>query len=85
MPQALVLMNSPFIGNILTSRTQLGHGLAMTTTLEEQAEAVFLTLLSRRPTETEMSTWKQAQAEGLDSIEDLVFALINSRQFLFIR
>lgn len=85
MPQALVLMNNPFIGNILTSRTQLGHGLAMTTTPEEQAEAVFLTLLSRRPTETEMSTWKQAQAEGLDSIEDLVFALINSRQFLFIR
>jgi hypothetical protein len=85
MPQALVLMNSPLIGNILTSRTQLGHGLAGAKTPEEQTEVVYLTLLSRRPTATELSTWRQAQAEGLDSIEDLVFALINSRQFLFNR
>jgi hypothetical protein len=85
MPQALVLMNSPLIGNILTSRTQLGHGLAKAKMPEEQAEVVYLTLLSRRPTETELSTWRQAQAEGLDSIEDLVFALVNSRQFLFNR
>jgi hypothetical protein len=85
MPQALVLMNSPLIGQILTKRTQLGFGLARAKSPEEQAEVVYLTLLSRRPTETELSTWRQAQAEGLDSIEDLVFALVNSRQFLFNR
>ncbi len=85
MPQALVLMNSPLIGQILTKRTQLGFGLARAKTPEEQAEVVYLTLLSRRPTATELSTWRQAQAEGLNSIEDLVFALVNSRQFLFNR
>lgn len=85
MPQALVLMNSPLLGHILTSRTQLGYGLARAVTPEEKAVVTYLTLLSRRPTDAELSTWKQAQADGLDSIEDLVFALINSRQFLFIR
>lgn len=85
MPQALVLMNSPLISQILTRRTQLGFGLARAKTPEEQAEVVYLTLLSRRPTATELSTWRQAQAAGLDSIEDLVFALVNSRQFLFNR
>ncbi|MEQ1840373.1 MAG: DUF1549 domain-containing protein, partial [Verrucomicrobiales bacterium] len=84
MPQALVLMNSPLIGNILTSRTQLGYGLAKAKDEEGKAVVVYLTLLSRRPSEAELSTWRQAKAEGLDSIEDLVFALINSRQFLFI-
>lgn len=85
MPQALVLMNSPLIGNILTSRTQLGFGLAQAKEEDEKAAVVYLTLLSRRPTEAELSTWRQAMAEGLDSIEDLVFALVNSRQFLFIK
>lgn len=85
MPQALVLMNSPLLGQILASRTQLGYGLARAKTEQEKAVVAYLTLLSRRPSEAELSTWKQARDEGLDSIEDLVFALINSRQFLFIR
>ena len=85
MPQALVLMNSPLIGHVLTSRTQLGYGLARAGTPEEKAVVTYLTLLSRRPTDAELSIWRKAQADGLDSIEDLVFALINSRQFLFVR
>jgi hypothetical protein len=43
---------------------------------------VYLTLLSRLPTEAEKSAWTKS---GLDSIEDLVFALINTQQFIFVR
>jgi len=85
MPQALVLMNSPLIGSILNPRTQLGFGLAKAKDEDEKTEVVYLTLLSRRPTEEELATWHHAKEVGLDSIEDLAFALVNSRQFLFIK
>jgi hypothetical protein len=85
MPQALVLMNSPLVRKVLARDTQLSHGIAAATSPDGQAEAVYLAILSRRPTAAELSTWSQARGQGLDSIEDLVFALINSRQFLFIR
>jgi hypothetical protein len=39
-------------------------------------------LLSRQPTEAERRAWRRS---GLDSIEDLVFALLNTQQFIFIR
>lgn len=85
MPQALVLMNSPLVRQVLSPHTQLSHGIAAATSPEGQAEAAYLAILSRRPTAAERSTWSRAREKGLDSLEDLVFALINSRQFLFNR
>ncbi|MEZ5386831.1 MAG: hypothetical protein R3F13_15065 [Prosthecobacter sp.] len=46
--------------------------------------AVYQTLLSRKPTEAERAAWSKAQQGGLD-IEDLVFALINTQQFIFLK
>ncbi|MBL9152341.1 MAG: DUF1549 domain-containing protein [Verrucomicrobiales bacterium] len=85
MPQALVLMNSPLSRQILSTHTQLSDAIAGAATPDEQAAAVYLAILSRRPTAGELSTWAQMRGQGLDRIEDLVFALVNSRQFLFIR
>jgi len=46
--------------------------------------ATYLALLSRKPTEHERAVWHKAQAGGLDSIEDLIYALINTRRFIFV-
>jgi hypothetical protein len=85
MPQALVLMNSPLVRQILSPDTQLSLSLARASSPEEKAAAVYLSVLSRLPTAAELAAWDRARAAGLDSIEDLVFALLNSRQFLFVR
>jgi hypothetical protein len=85
MPQALVLMNSPLVRQVLSPYSQLSWHVASASTPQEQAEAVYLTILSRRPTSAELAAWEAARADGLDRIEDLVFALVNSRQFLFLR
>ena len=82
MPQALVLMNSDLFESILRPHTQLRLNLSTTQSLDEQVTTAYLTLLSRKPTLSEISAWKRS---GLESIEDLVFALINTRQFIFVR
>lgn len=85
MPQALVLMNSPLIGQILSPYTQLTLGLDEAATPEAEAEVAYLSLLARRPSAVELSIWAEAGRSGLESIEDLVFALVNSRQFIFVK
>lgn len=81
MPQALVLMNSPLFEAIMKPHTQLRLALGRAGDSEEQFDMVYQTLLSRSPTEEERIAWR---GSGL-GIEDLVFALINTRQFIFIQ
>jgi hypothetical protein len=82
MPQALVLMNSELFEAILKPHTQLRLNLAAAKYPDDQLAAIYLTLLSRLPTETEKAAWTKS---GLSSPEDLVFALINTQQFIFVR
>lgn len=84
MPQALVLMNSELFQNILKQNTQLKLNLNAAKYPDEQLTAVYQTLLSRSPTAAEKSAWTKAEQSGLN-IEDLVFALINTQQFIFVR
>jgi hypothetical protein len=82
MPQALVLMNSELFEAILKPHTQLRLNLAAAKYPDDQLAAIYLTLLSRLPTEAEKAAWAKS---GLSSPEDLVFALINTQQFIFVR
>ncbi|MDP1588179.1 MAG: DUF1553 domain-containing protein, partial [Prosthecobacter sp.] len=82
MPQALVLMNSELFEAILKPHTQLRLNLAAAKYPDDQLSAIYLTLLSRLPTEAEKAAWAKS---GLSSIEDLIFALINTQQFIFVR
>ena len=82
MPQALVLMNSELFESILRPHTQLRVSLSKAATSDEQVETVYRTLLARSPTPREKAAW---QASGLQEIEDLIFALLNSQQFIFVQ
>ena len=42
-------------------------------------------MLARKPTAGEKQAWLKAQESGLSSMEDLVFALLNTQQFIFIQ
>jgi len=82
MPQALVLMNSDLFQSILKPHTQLRMNLDKARYPDEQLAAAYLTLFSRLPTAAEKATWGRS---GLNSVEDLIFALINTQQFIFVR
>jgi hypothetical protein len=83
--QALVLMNSGLFEAITQPFTQLSFNVAGARYPEEQLDAVYQTLLTRRPTAGEIAAWEAARKAGLDSVEDLVFALINTQQFIFVQ
>ncbi len=85
IPQALDLMNGELLPPVLAPYSQVMLSVHKTASPEQQMEAVYLALLSRQPTARERAAWTKAQAQGLGSIEDLVYALINTQQFLFIQ
>lgn len=86
IPQALALMNSDIISenNLLSPFSPLMHFISQAKSPSEKSKTVYLATLSRLPTPDEVSAWNKAAAAGL-SINDLVYALLNSKQFLFIQ
>jgi hypothetical protein len=85
MPQALVLMNSQLFQGMIKPHTQLTVNLAAAKNDDDRIRIIYQTLLSRQPTEAEQNAWKNAQQSGLNSVEDLIYALINTQQFIFVQ
>ena len=85
IPQALTLMNSKLLLSAMSPSSQLMLAINRSADPEEQLNAVYLSLLSREPSARERAAWRRAQADGLDSIDDLIYALLNTKRFIFIQ
>jgi hypothetical protein len=87
IPQALVLMNSDLISpkGLLNPHSPLMRFVTATPNPREQVDAAYLALFSRKATAAEHATWERAAANGLRSIDDLLYALLNTKQFIFIQ
>ncbi|MBA4063437.1 MAG: hypothetical protein C0501_06935 [Isosphaera sp.] len=86
--QALHLMNSPEIAAKVRARSGTARALADS---DKKPEAVvdelFLAALSRRPTAAERAKFLEAFADGdrRAAVEDVLWALLNSKEFLYNR
>jgi hypothetical protein len=85
VPQVLVLMNGEMMTRILNSWSQIKMSVKQAQYPEDKIDAVYLTILSRKATSEERAMWSKAQASGLDQIDDLIYALLNTQQFIFIQ
>jgi hypothetical protein len=85
VPQALALMNGQLLPQILSKYSQLMLTLSRAPYPDDKVDAAYMTLLSRKPTSKEKATWLKAQDSNLTSMEDLVFSLLNTQQFIFIQ
>ncbi len=85
VPQALAMMNGQLMPQILHRYSQLMLTVSKAPYPDEKVDAIYMTLLSRKPTENERQVWLKAQDQGLNTIEDLVYALLNTQQFIFIQ
>ncbi len=85
VPQALALMNGQLLPQILSKYSQLMLTLSKAPYPDDKVDAAYMTLLSRKPTSKEKATWLKAQDSNLTSMEDLVFSLLNTQQFIFIQ
>jgi hypothetical protein len=86
--QALHLMNSPEIGDKIRAKTGTAHKLADSPkTPAEIVEELYLTAHARFPSEREKETMLKVFAEaGNDrraAAEDVLWSLLNSKEFLF--
>ena len=87
VPQVLSLLNG-----FVDQRLLGGGGSALARRVQAEKEvsgrirAAFLTVLTRVPDSREMEAWQKAMAEGGDdALEDLVWVLVNSNEFRFVR
>ena len=86
VPQALTLLNSHLILEILKDGSPLEKSLKSSTKLEDKISLVFKTFLNRYPGQEEMElTLKALEHSSVFNIQHLCWSLLNTRQFIFIR
>lgn len=85
VPQALAMMNGTLLPDILSRYSQLMLAVNKAEYPDDKVEAAYMTILSRKPTASEKAVWLKAQDSGLTGMEDLVFSLLNTQQFIFIQ
>lgn len=86
VPQALNLLNGPMVQSLTNRFSVFGKRLHAAGTPEEKAELIFQAMLTRKPTEEEIRiVTAEVNNRGNSSYEGVVWALLNTQQFMFIQ
>lgn len=86
VPQALNLLNGEIIQSLINPFSVFGSRLAEGESVEDKANLIFQAMLTRLPTEQEIKLVEaEVESKGDKAYEGLVWALLNTRQFLFIQ
>jgi hypothetical protein len=85
VPQSLFMMNGGLMPDILSKYSQLMLAISKAQYPDDKLEAAYMAVLSRKPNAREKDAWLKAQDKGLNSTEDLIYALLNTQQFVFIQ
>lgn len=86
VPQALALLNGNIPGIVSNSYSLLSREIAQAGNPAEALELVYLAMLSRKPNPAEQALLSaELEAYGDKAYENVVWALLNTSQFLFIQ
>ena len=86
VPQALTMINGPLFGSLSNSQSVLMREVAEAQTPEEKIDAVFLSLVGRHADADEAAMLTaDLEKRGDELYKDVVFALMNSPEFFFVR
>jgi Protein of unknown function (DUF1553)/Protein of unknown function (DUF1549) len=87
VPQVLMLMNGNAQSQLTSSSSLLVKNLANVSTPAEKIESIFLSILHRKPNENEVAMANKTLANASSDSEyaDLIWALINTREFMFVQ
>lgn len=85
VPQALNLLNSSIVEALNNRYSQLGESLQEVNDVDDKARLIFQAMLTRDPSEAELETVRlEIEAHGDDGYEGIIWALLNTQQFLFV-
>ena len=76
-------MNSVLVPQATAPFSQLMLEVGRASDDEGKLRAVYLAVLSRAPNDADRQAWTKAKKDGL-VLDDLIAALLNTRQFLFV-
>ena len=89
LAQALHTLNGDILATKLTDKNgQIAKLMATKPTLDDIVRQLYMTALCRPPSDQELQACKELRAEfenDQEFAEDLLWSLINSKQFLFVR
>ncbi len=85
--QVLSLMNGAIENRIIRNpHTMLMQNVRAAEGVPAKIEVIYLSLLSRYPTSAEIQVWlEEAESHPQEAMQDLLWTLANSNEFLFVR
>ena len=84
--QALDLMNGPLYEKIMMEKGQMMTRFYGASNDEGRMNAIFFSLYSRKPTDTEKAIVAETvQEKGKDGWKHVIWALLNTREFVFVQ
>lgn len=85
VPQVLMMMNGKAQEMLTSSDSLIFRTMEKVKSPPEKVEALFISVLNRRPTMSEKDIAKRALSSGDDGYANMIWALINTREFIFIQ
>ncbi|MCH1410132.1 MAG: DUF1549 and DUF1553 domain-containing protein [Verrucomicrobiales bacterium] len=85
VPQALNLLNGPIVDSLTNRFSTFGRRVHAAGDVDEKARMIFQAMLTREPTDEELNLVRvEVEANGGEAYEGIVWALLNTQQFLFV-
>lgn len=85
VPQALSLLNSSIVEALTNEFAVFGSRVHAAGDPEEKVDMIFQAMLTREPTESELAiSLAEIESKGDSAYEGIVWALLNTQQFIFV-
>lgn len=85
VPQALNLLNGPTAEMLRNVNSTFGQQVNRAKTPEDKIRTIYLAMLTRQPSETEMKNLlAEVESNGEKGYDNIVWALLNTQQFIFV-
>ncbi len=86
VPQVLMMMNGSAQAMLTSSNSPVLRSIDKVQEPEQKIETLFLSVLNRHPSDSEKSiAKKEIDASGSEAFPNMVWALINTREFIFMQ
>jgi tetratricopeptide (TPR) repeat protein len=86
VPQVLFMFNGPVSHMLLEKDSTIYRNIVKQSNPEKGVRAVFLTILNREPEPVEMArALKEMHGDGLVGMGNVVWSLVNTREFMFVQ